>query len=224
MIRLVSDIHAQFDKYYNIVKDVPASVQLGDFGFSYSVMEKLDQTKHRINLGNHENLDCAFQCKAVLGDFGYTNLNGITFFFVRGSISIDKQARLIYQNQTGIKVWWEEEELPIDLMNEALSWYEKIKPEMVITHDCSSSVKPYICNPDVMVSFGFDPDYTCMTQHLLQSMLDIHRPKLWIFGHFHKHFDKKIKGTRFVCLPELGYVDVKKIGKKFILTFPKADV
>jgi hypothetical protein len=35
-----------------------------------------------------------------------------------------------------------------------------------------------------------------------------HKPKLWIFGHWHVPFDEVIAGTRFICLPELAYIDI----------------
>jgi len=42
----------------------------------------------------------------------------------------------------------------------------------------------------------------------LQIMFDMHRPKLWIFGHYHQDFDDVIKGTRFVCLNELKTITI----------------
>jgi len=36
----------------------------------------------------------------------------------------------------------------------------------------------------------------------LQIMFDMHRPKLWVFGHY------VIKGTRFVCLNELKTITI----------------
>src|SRR5262245_14865759 len=43
--------------------------------------------------------------------------------------------------------------------------------------------------------------------HLEDSMMfiggGIHKPKLWVFGHWHRSFDKALRSTRFVCLAEL---------------------
>jgi hypothetical protein len=39
-------------------------------------------------------------------------------------------------------------------------------------------------------------------------MLAIHKPRLWIFGHWHVRFDHIHEGTQFVCLPELATMDV----------------
>jgi hypothetical protein len=39
-------------------------------------------------------------------------------------------------------------------------------------------------------------------------MFSIHKPDLWIFGHWHCDADEVIDGTRFICLNELSYVDV----------------
>jgi hypothetical protein len=39
-------------------------------------------------------------------------------------------------------------------------------------------------------------------------MLEAHRPSLVIFGHWHMARDRIIDRTRFICLPELGWIDI----------------
>lgn len=39
-------------------------------------------------------------------------------------------------------------------------------------------------------------------------MLEIHRPKVWVFGHYHIDKDFELNGTRFICLNELSTIDV----------------
>lgn len=41
---------------------------------------------------------------------------------------------------------------------------------------------------------------TTITGLLLQNMLEIHAPKLWVFGHFHQDKVFLYKNTLFVCL------------------------
>lgn len=39
-------------------------------------------------------------------------------------------------------------------------------------------------------------------------MFTAHKPKLWLFGHWHMPFDEVVSGTRFICLAELATIDV----------------
>lgn len=44
---------------------------------------------------------------------------------------------------------------------------------------------------------------------MLQKMLEIHAPKVWVFGHYHKDWQSNIEGTKFVCLNELCTLNFK---------------
>jgi hypothetical protein len=48
------------------------------------------------------------------------------------------------------------------------------------------------------------------TSQALQSMLEIHQPDIWIFGHYHvaREFQTLKYETKFVCVPELGTYDL----------------
>jgi hypothetical protein len=41
-----------------------------------------------------------------------------------------------------------------------------------------------------------------------QRMFEAHKPKLWIHGHWHVSRMNMYEGTVFICLPELGTIDI----------------
>lgn len=209
MLRLIGDVHALYDRYLSIIKGCSHSVQLGDFGFDYSCLANVDPTKHKLVFGNHESYDWLYELPHSLGDFGECTLNGVSFFFVRGSISIDKELRIKRERRTGVKTWWANEELSYSEGLTCLDLYGTIKPQMVVSHDCPAEIKDQIgVSAGLLESFGFAANFTCSTQHLLQQMLEIHRPEVWIFAHFHKNRRFSWRGTRFICLEELGFIDI----------------
>lgn len=204
--RVISDVHGKFDKYISIAKQAEYTIQIGDMGFTYDALNKLDHEKHRVLAGNHDNYHCVddkfiFQTPHFLGDFGTYKIPNYEVFFVRGADSIDKKYRKIGIN------WFEKEELSYQQCLAALELYKNIKPDFVISHECPTSIIDFVglkyWNQQIILPSN--------TAKLLQEMLDFHRPKLWIFGHHHKNFTKVIDGTKFECREELGYIDFEEI-------------
>lgn len=72
----------------------------------------------------------------------------------------------------------------------------------IVTHTCPTSIEEIIGNPRTLQQYGLD-NFTSKTNELLQCMLDVHRPSVWVFGHFHTSWNKSIGGTEFRCLNEL---------------------
>lgn len=104
-------------------------------------------------------------------------------------MSIDKHLRT-----PGID-WWEEEELSIPEFYQVLDNYESIKPNIIISHDCPTEV--------------FNIKDTSRTRQFMDTMLEIHRPKLWIFGHHHMSINKNVNNTNYICLNELETYIIK---------------
>jgi hypothetical protein len=46
------------------------------------------------------------------------------------------------------------------------------------------------------------------TSQFLDHLLAVHRPRLWLFGHYHHDWSETIGPTRFICVGELSYVDI----------------
>lgn len=208
-IRIIGDVHGKYEQYFNIVHNATYSVQLGDCGFHYEPLNALDASKHKIFFGNHDSRDAKLT-EHFLGHYGLYTLNKITFFYVSGGYSIDRQYRLNYQAQTGIKVWWEDEELSYADMKKAFKWYRDVQPQLMITHEAPTVVMEKIQNLNILKNYGYPDGWKSNTQELLQQMYEEYQPRVWCHGHMHKYVKNQIDKTLFVSLHELGYCDINE--------------
>lgn len=194
MITVIGDIHGKYDRYYEIVQQKnihPFTVQLGDFGFKYDVLNNVDYDHHVIIGGNHDNYDICHNYPHFLSDYGYmVNFNGVDFFYYRGAYSIDRQYRTV-----GLD-WWDNEQVSVEQFMQARKLYADIKPDIMITHDCPQNIA------SIMLE-NRGRTYENITSWALQELLNIHEPKLWLFGHWHKSRTIQYGKTKFVCLDEL---------------------
>jgi len=205
-LRIIGDVHGKYKDYVKICQDAEQkgyfTVQIGDHGLSYEHFEhyKLSRNNHRFFAGNHENYYLYNDCPNAMGDYGHLIMGGVEFFFVRGAFSIDKSFR-----KEGID-WWPTEELSMESCYWALESYKNAKPDIMLSHDCPDEVKDFMVNNGIGI-LGKKIIKT-RTGQLLQAMFEFHRPKLHIFGHWHKSLTVNIKGTKFICLNELEYIDI----------------
>jgi hypothetical protein len=192
----IGDVHGKFREYTGLLKlykDQP-SIQVGDFGigFGFGVSgEPMPIPNHWFIRGNHDNPEKCRERSDYLGEFGYREDLGI--FFVSGAFSIDR-----YLRTEGVD-WWPDEELDYRQSLEAITLYEKIKPEIVVTHDCPNSCGTFV-KPAHKVLIP------SATGEMLEQMYQIYAPKIWIFGHYHVPFSKIIDKTTFIGLAELEVV------------------
>jgi hypothetical protein len=112
--------------------------------------------------------------------------------FIGGAWSIDHASRT-----TGYSKW-EDEELSTQQIYSIASEYEQRKPTHMIAHDCPASVYWEMFNYIALSK----------TSAFFDSLLDIHCPEVWIFGHHHKTKEITYRGTKFICLGELDYIDI----------------
>lgn len=204
-LRLIGDVHGKMEEYIPLAEQAENSIQLGDLGFSYHALVKfLDPIKHRVLGGNHDNyevLDGRFheQPPHFLGDYGVHSVPGFgDFFFMRGGNSIDKALR------TEGYDWWPGEELSYVDAAKALEEYTKVRPKIMLSHECPTSIIDMIAG---FKTWNGEPIRPSMTANVLEQMFEEHKPLLWVFGHHHKFFDMVVEGTRFICLPELACFD-----------------
>ncbi len=213
MVRIIGDVHGKHEQYLAVARQAEASVQVGDMGFVYDFDETLDPTKHVFFGGNHDNYDTYYHCANALSNFGTDKVGDLDFFYVRGAFSIDKQARILHERRTGYKSWWPTEEMSEQQLEHCIDLYRQLKPVVVLSHDGPTQATKVISNPQVLRVFGHNPEtFRTRTQQALTLMLKYHKPKLWLFGHYHKEAKFNVEGTQFACIPELGYVDVDKDG------------
>jgi predicted phosphodiesterase len=195
MLTIIGDVHGYHDSYLNIATACDATVQVGDFGFDYSVLNGMDPDLHKINGGNHDNYNEIINIPYYLGDYGISNVGGVEFFFVRGERSVDAQIRTENVN------WWRNEELDMAAGYAAIEAYSTAKPEIVISHGCPAEMIPFfVTNPA-----KYHPS---RTSQLLDAMWNVYKPKLWVFGHHHKSETLKVGNTTFRCLNELETMNV----------------
>lgn len=192
-MRIIGDVHQKFDKLYPLLR--PNTVQLGDLGFIYP-----DLKDFRFIPGNHDNYSLLPEYS--LGNYGFTKF-GMEFFFIRGGFSIDRKWRRI-----GID-WWPQEELSQEQGEACLSLYKDVKPDLVLSHECPYELLPLFLKPYNLRDFGFEQEYLITrTGTLLQRCWEYHKPKLWIFGHYHTSVEINLD-TRFICLNELEHIDLR---------------
>jgi len=202
-LQIIGDIHGKYEQYLQLISDAEYSIQLGDFGFDYSVLDKVDSRKHKIIPGNHDNYN-DINRPHFLGNFGIHTIpffsSPIDFFFIRGAYSVDKKYRI-----EGVS-WWPEEELNFMQQKAAYDAYCKIKPNIVLSHDCPFQIAKKVVTHYGKLNFS-------NTTRLLSACFHFHQPGLWIFGHHHNNKILMYKGTRFICLNELSTLDFSPEGK-----------
>ena len=201
----IGDVHGKYNAYERIIKEHRDTIQVGDMGVGFRYKRGWDQ-EYGYRQNPHHDLMVAQNALYIRGNHDNPNHcrrdtqwipDGTVkddMMFIGGAYSIDKIWR------TEGEDWWPDEELNEEQFKVIQAIYTTTKPNCMITHDCPFNVYP------VLHSHHWLDE--ARTPKALQAMLDIHRPKIWVFGHHHKSFDQVIDGTRFVCLAEL---EVKEI-------------
>lgn len=214
LTRIVGDIHGKFNDYtffslgvgrtrHNGDAPPPErSVQVGDFGIGFykdywhtmvnDWMEKYPG--HRFIRGNH---DDPARCKTMQNYIADGTVEG-DVMYIGGAWSIDQAMRV-----EGVS-WWRDEELSISELDRLVKVYQEVKPRVMITHDCPSSVAW-----DMFLSRNNRTQMKTRTGEYLDWMWGIHKPEKWFFGHWHETRNMNLMGTEFQCLGELDYMDVE---------------
>lgn len=205
----IGDVHGEWSSYRWIINKMQlkgggngmdCSLVVGDMGIGFNESSSDNKNgkgfildiplNHKFIVGNHDDRALSYFHPNCIGDYGYDENSGI--FYVSGGFSIDWQYREKNYN------FWDNEELSQGQMATALKLYNKIKPKIVVAHECPTEIKnEAITN---LMKLGI----TSRTEILLQQMIDSHRPDNFIFGHHHKRVDKKVKGTHYIGLDTLS--------------------
>jgi len=191
--RVIGDVHAFYNQYLPLAEQAEYSVQLGDMGFHYGELDKLDPTRHRFVPGNHDNYD-KLPPHAFQSDWGQVSMGGIDFLYIRGAYSIDKARRLL-----GVS-WWEQEQITWESGIQLMETIQVLQPKYILSHDC-----PGICMDRMGKEMYFGQS---ITSQILDAVLQYWQPDVWIFGHHHKDWTDTLGKTRFVCLNILSHLDL----------------
>jgi predicted phosphodiesterase len=184
LIYLIGDVHGKINEYYQIIRNLNNTIQLGDFGVGFVEFPELSRN-HRFIRGNHDNPEICQMIPNFLGDYGILLEHDI--FFISGAYSIDKNLRTI-----GID-WWENEELTNQQIEKLINYYELIKPNIVISHDA----------PGNFLEYHFNSNFNNKTNSFMEALFDIYEPDVWVFAHHHESIREKFGETQFVGLDEL---------------------
>lgn len=211
-MRIVGDIHGKIIQYLDVIEGADESIQIGDFGMGFltpyqmtRAKESQEEGKHRFIRGNHDDPALCHSMPGWIEDGHYDAKRDM--MFVGGAWSIDGDYRRAHDARFGTTSWWEDEELSSRELFRIHNKYVKNKPKIMITHDAPM---------EAAKKMFFDTEYRhilCPQEHTrtadaLQEMFYVHKPDVWIFGHWHISARTVIDGTEFICLAELEHLDI----------------
>lgn len=184
---IIGDVHGKLNEYHKIIKQNSneQSIQLGDFGFKKQhdwFLNNINSDLNKICFGNHDYIPYLNKPHSLNN---YSVFNNV--MTIRGANSIDKHLRIEGRD------WFSNEEMNYSEWNDCIDYYLKVQPEIVVSHDCPSEIQKYL--------FGYND--STITNQGMQSMFEFHKPKIWLFGHYHKSINEVIDGVRFICLNEM---------------------
>jgi hypothetical protein len=212
--RLIGDIHGKWLQYQNVISNpndaCSTSIQIGDFGWGFGQrQEYVDQTLNFMNSGNHRfirgNHDNPEVCRTIPGYIEDGTVEGDTMF-IGGAWSIDNPnaGPGWYRRSEGYD-WWPDEQCNDEQFEKFIDTYSKVKPKIMVTHDCPKSVSAQLFDIGTL----HKPYYPNRTAEAFQIMFEIHQPERWYFGHWHIDAEMMINGTMFQCISELNHTDVQ---------------
>jgi hypothetical protein len=137
----IGDVHGKFRAYREIIRDVPASIQVGDMGVGFinpatdrptenPPYDAMVQGNHRFIRGNHDNPGVCRKHSQWIKDGAVEG----DIMFIGGAYSIDKDYR------TPNYTWWADEELSDDEFDLMVPIALAAQPKIMVTHDCPTEV------------------------------------------------------------------------------------
>jgi len=198
IVRFIGDVHGYHREYKALLRNIPESVQVGDMGVGFPDNKEQGFSTfavpgvHRFIRGNHDNPSVA----KSMSNYIYDGCREAGVMYVGGALSIDRRFRTS-------ETWWEDEQLSHEELWALCKKYKEYGPAVMVTHDCPESIVGSLFDD---YNHGYkDPS---RTRNGFEEYFNMHQPKLWIFGHWHRSVRKTINGTTFICLAELETLDI----------------
>lgn len=200
-ITFIGDTHTRFYHIREILNmDNDMIISTGDFGYWPCVIDIqnalyfMSRQNKRLYFcdGNHENhwaLNELYN-NDIVNNVLYMKrgkvitINGKNILFMGGANSVDKNSRKI-----GID-WFPEEVIS---EKDIYSIPDNIKIDIVVSHTC-----PEEFFNKLQMKYHYEDNDP--SRKALSFILDMYKPKLWVFGHFHMYQEGRFKDTSWVCL------------------------
>ena len=200
-IRFIGDVHGNWKKYKKIINECDTSIQVGDFGVGFSghsnpPYDHMKKGDHRFIRGNHDNPSVCKKHPFWIPD---GTMIHDKIFCIGGAKSIDAQYRTEGLN------WWINEELSYKEFLILCDAYEQLKPSVIVAHEMPESLTYIVCSKCNMTKYD-DPS---ITRQFLDNILEIHKPDLFIHGHWHVNHHTIYQGIEYIGLGELEHVDLE---------------
>ncbi len=200
-IRFIGDVHGNWKRYKKIINECDTSIQVGDFGVGFSghsnpPYDHMKKGDHKFIRGNHDNPSVCKKHPFWIPDGTMIHDN---IFCIGGAKSIDAHMRTEGLN------WWINEELSYKEFLILCDVYEKLKPSVVVAHEMPESLTYIVCSKCNLTKY----DDKSVTRQFLDNILEIHKPDLFIHGHWHVNHHTVYKGVEYIGLGELEHVDLE---------------
>lgn len=189
-------------------------LHLGDYGYTFSedFVDSVEAACARQNValmfvdGNHDLHEFLWQLPLDEDGFGILsdhvryiprgqrwNWWGLTFMGLGGATSVDKQWRNPYTE------WWPTEKITISDVYRAV---EGGRVDVMIAHDAPSGVPiPGISFREGLQYFPHEALQEAeLHRRVMRGVVDSVKPKLFVHGHYHRHYGHTEGSTRYVGL------------------------
>jgi len=120
--------------------------------------------------------------------------DGRIILFMGGALSIDRNSRT-----AGID-WFPQEIIPYSEIYK-LEHNEVDKVDIVVSHTCPLEFEPKL--RDKIPYNGWEYKFEDPSQQVLSTILDMYKPSLWYFGHFHIHMEGQYDNTKWFCMNDV---------------------
>ena len=193
-IKLIGDVHGNYNELIRLQKGADYSITLGDIGFNYGKLTELyeqgnvDPTRHFMFPGNHDNyplLKVAPPPYFLKERFGAFTIAEKRFFYVSGGWSID------WKRRTPGLDWFPEEELTDAERVDMIALAKDVNPHYILSHEGPFEAVPYVTNPSFAHAFGYESNVKTRTNQALSQLLKVTKAKVWAFSHYHLYEGKQ---------------------------------